>query len=287
MKIVSIIVLYNDTEDDTLSNIKNLAERVDCLYIIDNSADSSKFDFNEIKNTIYLPQYKNIGIAAAQNIGIRKAIEDKADYIFFADPDSEFPQNTVNELLSKYQCLQNINIKVGGVCASAFNETTGLPISLEDCFIREMPDLKVKEISYMMNSGSLIPTNLFQEVGLMWEDLFIDGVDSEWCWRASKKANVRFFQNEEITIQHHLGNQAKKVGNKMRSIASPARLYYQYRNYFWLWKTGYTPKDWLKHNGFKYVIKAFYFPLFVAPRLKNLHYILKGIYYGLKTHPQQ
>ena len=49
------------------------------------------------------------------------------------------------------------------------------------------------EVNELMSSTSLIPIEMFSKVGLLEETLFIDGVDHEWCWRAKKIENLRFF----------------------------------------------------------------------------------------------
>lgn len=282
MSIVSIIVLFNDNTDIAEQNIRVIASQVDRVYLIDNSASSYEDRFSHIENTIYLPQYNNIGIAAAQNIGIKRAINEKADFIFFADPDSKFDRGIVSSLVLKYSALNKDQYNIGGICATAFNVTTNLPISLKGIAIGDIPRFNIKQVSYMMNSGALIPTSLFASTGLMWEELFIDDVDCEWCWRATKKQKVAFYQDCDVTIFHHLGNKAKKVGNKQRSIAAPRRLFYQYRNYLWMLRTDYVPVSWLQHNGWKYIIKAIYYPLCVSPRWANLKNIAKGIIAGLK-----
>lgn len=287
MRTSAIIVLYNDDSNVVEENIKRISRQVDIVYLIDNSSTSFAQRFSKINKVKYLPQYKNLGIAAAQNIGIRKAIKAKSDYIFFSDSDSEIPDGAIVKLEKKLCELVNDIPLTGGICTSAFNETTNREISLRGNFIKEIQEKKVTEVTYMMNSGSLIPTKLFTKVGLMWEDLFIDDVDCEWCWRATKKYHLRFFQDNTITIKHHLGNISKKVGNKTRSISPPQRLFYQYRNFIWMFRKGYAPYQWLLYNSWKYLVKFFYFPLFVRPRNKCFVNILKGIINGLAKIPDQ
>lgn len=284
-KVSAIVVLYNNKDHLTVRNIKLISEQVNKIYLIDNSPDSYEDLFKKIANCFYLPQYKNLGIAAAQNIGIRKAVNDDDDFIFFADPDSEIPKDCVSKLVNKYNSLLNHNYSPGGVCTSALNMTTGLPVSLNGNLIQDIKDANVYEVSYMMNSGSLIPTKYFQEVGLMWENLFIDDVDCEWCWRATWKMKLHFFQDKDILIIHHLGNNARKVGTKYRSISPPLRLFYQYRNFLWLWRKGYAPRQWLLYNGWKYIIKAIYFPIFIEPRWLNFKNIVRGIFHGIHHMP--
>ena len=67
MKVIAIVVLYNDNTEEAASNVKMIARQVDKVCLVDNSADSYAEQFSDIGNAVYLPQYSNKGIAAAQN----------------------------------------------------------------------------------------------------------------------------------------------------------------------------------------------------------------------------
>jgi len=45
------------------------------------------------------------------------------------------------------------------------------------------------------------------------EDLFIDWVDFEWCWRARKKG-YKIIGNANVVITHQLGDAAVTIGRK-------------------------------------------------------------------------
>lgn len=175
---------------------------------------------------------------------------------------------------------------MGAVGSTAYSESTNLPYHIKDCFIKKIDNQGVTEVSYTMNSISLIPLKLFNKVGLMDESLFIDGVDDEWCWRAAKVTGCRFFIDDNVIIKHNLGRSGGKIGKRTISIASPKRLYYQYRNYIWLKKRDYVPRQWIRYNGWKYLLKIIYYPLFVSPRFINLKYIIKGICDGFRVDNQ-
>lgn len=44
------------------------------------------------------------------------------------------------------------------------------------------------KVSFLINSGMLVPVSTLKDVGLMKEELFIDYVDIEWCLRAASKS---------------------------------------------------------------------------------------------------
>ena len=56
-------------------------------------------------------------------------------------------------------------------------------------------------VSYTISSGSLIRKEVFEEVGLMNEDLFIDFVDNELCWRA-KFFGYKIFISSRAKMNH-------------------------------------------------------------------------------------
>ena len=281
MNIIAIIVLFNPEGKKVIENLRKVELQVDKLCLIDNSSISNAYISEALPQATYLPQFKNLGIAAAQNVGLRYAIDNHYDFVLFSDPDSTIPDHAVKNLLDTSQRLMLAGFHVGAVGSTAYSESTNLPYHINDCFISKIKDYRVTEVSYTMNSISLIALELFDKVGFMDESLFIDGVDDEWCWRATKRLGCRFFLVDNVIIKHNLGRGGGKIGKKTISIASPQRLYYQYRNYLWLRRRDYVPRQWTKYNGYKYIVKFFCYPLFVSPRLENIKNIIKGIKDGL------
>jgi rhamnosyltransferase len=281
MKIIAIVVLYNDNTEEAAYNVMMLARQVDKVCLVDNSADACPERFKDIGNAVYLPQYQNKGIAAAQNVGLRYAFEQGADYVLFADPDSTTPEQAVDMLSETYQRLVGQGYNVGGVGSVARNKMTQQMYPLRSNLLRELPELNVKEVTYTMNSISLYPTQLFKDVGLMDESLFIDGVDCEFCWRAATRG-FRFLLDNNVVIDHVLGMGTKTIGGKARAMTPPFRMYYQYRNFLWLCRRDYVPRKWLLENGRNYIVKALYYPLMVAPRWRYLKNICRGIAAGVR-----
>jgi rhamnosyltransferase len=116
------------------------------------------------------------------------------------------------------------------------------------------------------------------------DSLFIDGVDHEWCWRASFKLQLRFFIIESVILSHMLGEGDRHFLIRKVAIPTPFRTYFQFRNYFKLVKRNYVPIYWKFSNGFKYIIKYFYFSLMVKPRMEYFKMINKGIIDGLRNN---
>ena len=282
-KITAIVVLYNPIIDNLISNLKQIIDQVDNIVIVDNSIsaiDSNYFIENGILNYTYIFNNENLGIAKAQNIGIKIAKQNKSNFVFFMDQDS-FPDNNLIQILyTDYLELYNNNIKISVIGSLAINKDNNLPYLPR---LRKLKLFSFKDNIYKANevisSGSLIDIKLFDIVGYFDELLFIDGVDHEWCWR-SKQHGYQCAISKNARLLHSLGEGDKKILGFRIAISSPFRIYYQYRNYFYLIKKKYVPFYWKLNNCIKYSIKLFYLPLFVSN--KYFIRIQKGVLDGIK-----
>lgn len=283
----AIVVLYNPDFNVTGKALKSLMNQVDRICVVDNSSSNHLEELKEFQKLEYIPLGKNVGIAAAQNVGISYFIRQGYDYVVFSDQDSIAPENVINKLHDAYVALQKHGYKVGVTGTRAINRQTGKPYPPKS---KEFAVILRRAVGYasditesysVISSISLISTISLVELGGFDESLFIDGVDHEWCWRAWHQAKLRSFIVEDALISHQLGEEDKKLASKEIAIASPFRVYYQFRNYLWLCRRDYVPSFWKKKHLLKYAVKFFYFPLFVSPRIKYAKNILRGIYDGL------
>jgi rhamnosyltransferase len=289
MKTGCILVLYNPDIDLLRDVISSIEYQLDKICIIDNSLSSlDDLTLVENKKTKYIALNRNVGIAAAQNIGLEYFIEEKYDYILFADQDSIMPNNLVANLHNATFALMNNGYRVAVVCPTSINRQDGKPYK-EKYPIFDNISLQYKENEYDFfkvnscgSSASLISIKNFNEVGLMDVQLFIDGVDNEWCWRAKAKCNLDSFILLNTGINHQLGEGDKSFFGFKIAISTPFRIYYQFRNYIILSRRDYVPRVWKYKNGYKYLIKFLFLPLFISPRIIYLKSILSGIKDGIK-----
>lgn len=283
MKIGAIIIFYNPDKDLARKAVSNICEQVDEVCVIDNSKGENKDLLPE--HVAYIPLHENKGIAAAQNIGIKHFIDKDFEYVISADQDTIIPPGTISKLTETAESIKRQGIKLGGVTPVGIDNNSGKPFTYK---ITRIADVDIEghhliEVYQTMNSMSLIPISMFKEVGGMNEKLFIDGVDSEWCWRATYKAGARFFYDKDILMIHQLGSSTQHIGGHDLHITPPARMYYQYRNYIWFSHLTYAPKRWLRINAFKYFIKILYYTIKGPQRRLYIKNIFRGIKDGLKS----
>lgn len=106
MKVIVIIVTYNPLKwiEKCLNSLLQSSISVEILIIDNNSTDG----FQEIVKSKYpqaeLIQCKeNLGFGAANNIGIKKAYDKSADFIFLLNQDAWVQSNTIAKLIFAQQ----------------------------------------------------------------------------------------------------------------------------------------------------------------------------------------
>lgn len=284
-KIGAIVVLYNPDLELLTPALYSLLSQVDEICLIDNTPlQNISQKFARISQIHYIALGENKGIAAAQNIGIKYFINKNFDFVIFSDQDSYTTEGVVNKLMDAYILLNNKGVSIAAIGTRAINKQTNTPYPSKSKELekpREVPLGNITECYSIISSISLVPIAAFKLVGGFDEGLFIDGVDHEWCWRAWHTNKLRTFIANDAKITHMFGEGDKRLGTRTVAIASPFRVYYQYRNFIWLKRRDYTPKYWIKKNAVKYLIKLFYFPLMVQPRTSYLRNIIKGIRDGV------
>lgn len=289
-KIGAIVVLYKPDINAIKVNLQLLAQQVEILLVVDNSSENNIRFIPTCENITYIPLMHNVGIAAAQNEGIRNLTKYDLDYVLFSDQDSTPESDTAEKLLLAFRLIKNLGIKVAATGTTSINVTTGNPYPPKtpegEYFRLNGYDnvMHAKQCDAIPSSISLLELEVIKEIGGFDESLFIDGVDYEWCWRAAMKG-YHVYCVKEAPIKHMLGEGDHVLHGRHIAISSPFRCYYQYRNYLWLLNRDYVPTWWKRKHLFKYMVKFFYYPLFSKPHLPYITNMLKGISDGiLKTN---
>lgn len=223
--VLAIVVTYNSDIDRLKACLCSLKAQSQ-IIVIDNSISKEKQRqikaiCNNLK-TSHVCLGKNVGIAAAQNIGIRWAQEHLFSDLILADDDSQFPDNFVASLCEIRASLNWPKV----VISAQICDSTGRPLvnRLNWRFSKVGP---VRQVREMTSSGTLIPVQIFEYVGPFDERLFIDCVDYEWGWRAIRHG-VKIYEAQQVKLNHVLG-EYRVLG---MAVPAPVRHYYQVRNVF-------------------------------------------------------
>ena len=286
-KIVSVIVTFNPEENRLNKLVSLLIDSQVTVVIVDNNSQKN-FILEEQKYFFKYSLNENLGIAYAQNIGIKKSIELGASHILFFDQDSHISDHFVDNLMSDYLKIYATHEKIAAIGPRFIDKNKGFyfpalrfnKYGLIDKISVE--DIKVPtEVSFLISSGTLVSVNSLKSIGFMKEEFFIDFVDTEWCFRAISMG-YKLYMSERAVMKHSIGDDTLKIYNFNIPVHSGFRRYYRIRNLFFMWKMPYIPKILVaKLMVTNFLIQVLLF-LLKDKKLDYIKFYLKAIKDGVK-----
>ena len=292
----AVLVSYNPNLEGFCASVQAVADQVSDVFIVDNASVNFSPDWldklkdKSVAQIHLLPQSDNLGIGTAHNIGIRQARELGSTFVFLLDQDSQVEPSMVARLRSAYTELEERGVLVAALgpqyrdsdngTLSKFVKVGVLGFTLLDC----NPASPVVEADFLVSSGSLLPLTAIETVGLMDESLFIDHVDTEWCFRAKAKG-FRIFGVCGAVMTHALGEQRQEVWFMRQRVVPfhrPFRYYYMFRNSILLYRRGYMPWKWKLADIVKCFKMIVFFGLVAPNRFACLKMMALGLVDGLK-----
>jgi len=273
-----IIVLYKPIDFNLDKTINaTLLSNKHKLVIVDNTPNQN-LKIENSEQIIYIPLLENKGIAEAQNIGINLSINIGADYIVFFDQDSLIPPNYITNILDCFLIIKKKYPNLATIGPRIIDKNNKLENRSR---LRKSSAIKDFLIcGQIISSGSIIPTEIINKVGLMKSDLFIDYVDLEWCWRA-KSLGYICGQTTFIYMDHKIGSHELKIGKYTIGVSAIPRYYYIYRNYIKLMFINYVPIRWKISHGVRLFFRIFYFPIILDNGREVLKNMIRGIRDGI------
>jgi rhamnosyltransferase len=275
--VFAIIVVYNPNIEDLNSLIGNLLNQTNKVIVCNNSS----FDLNLQQNIKLFNFQENLGIAKAQSIGMKWAFNNDADFILQMDQDSVPAFNMVETLLHSYKSLVQSNYKVGLIAPQDFDVDTLLPNKFIFSEKSKTTCKNIYTVETAISSGSLIPKSTYDVTGEMNNELFIDLVDHEYCWRI-KYSNLSIFKNIEAKLYHRLGEGIISVSPLLTfCICAPFRHYYVFRNSIYLIRKKFVPSSWKYKVILKLLITLIITPFIFDKRVERYKFMFKGILHGV------
>jgi len=113
MKIYAIVITYNGRKwyDRCFGSLLDSETPVEIIVIDNASSDGTVEYIKEHFSKVHLIESKeNLGFAKANNIGIRYAIDNDADYVFLLNQDAWIEKNTITELIHTFEENENVGI---------------------------------------------------------------------------------------------------------------------------------------------------------------------------------
>ena len=272
------IILYKPDSDITYRLIESVLEQVDVLCIIDNSPLPTVL--NIPKSRLHYHHFpKNIGIAAAHNIGLTDLHAAGCIFGMLLDQDSTIDDDfafRLSSLLVASKVKNRPVVAIGPRIICSFSEKTVKPRIQREISVYE----NLVCVTQIISSGMMIDLSKLELIGFKDERLFIDGVDHEWCWRAKTQDLLVAIANN-VEMVHKLGDGRSKFAGITYKVGSPVRLYYQFRNILILARRGYVPNYWKTRNILVLPVRFFANSLLQNDKRERIKYMLCGLWDGL------
>jgi rhamnosyltransferase len=289
--VVGILVTYEPDLAALDALLSALRQQLTKVVVVDNGSnlDVEKGISPELLSALggqVVRLHSNLGVAAAQNVGIEFARQAGADFVILFDQDSEPAPDMVQELLEVATTKALRGVAVAAVGPRYIDERQdnpppfirirGLSVERQACCDKN----SVVEVDYLIASGSLIPMATLDAIGRMREDLFIDYVDIEWGLRA-RKAGFQSFGVCSAMMRHDLGDEPIDFFKRKIPLHSPLRHYYHFRNAIRLYCEAGLPWNWKIADGWRLLLKYGVYSLLAKPRHKHWWMMSLGIFHGL------
>lgn len=275
--VAAIVVIFNPLKEVFERLLDALFLQASHIYIIDNGSSaevkSYLMSFGSLVQVMTLDQ--NMGIAYAQNCGIRLAQSHGAGQLIFFDQDSIPSPNMIQVLSNALYSLESSGLKVAAVGPRFVDNRSEISQTFH-----QSSCTKYALSETLISSGSLIPVKVFNKVGLMTEELFIDYVDLDWCLRAKNKGFDSYLIDDALMF-HSLGDNLIKFMGKEWPSRSPLRHYYMCRNAIWMYQRSWPSLSWKLFDAFKLIRKIVFYTLFALPRLQQVRMMFLGLWHGI------
>lgn len=209
MSLAAVVITYNPDSGIAL-RLKAIARECRTVYVVDNGSTATALSVlrkaARAAKAKLVELHENTGIAHAQNFGLTLAFQHKARAVILFDHDST-PRPGFAVALSRTAAAGKpaiIGSRIYDVNMQSFAKHPcrgGLFFARRFC-----PENGILADALMViASGTLVTRQVFDMVGGMREDFFIDYVDWEYCLRAREKFGVPTVVCGTAVLEHARG----------------------------------------------------------------------------------
>lgn len=247
--LVAIITLNWNRKDDTLDFLASCAElRYPRLHTI--VVDNASRDGSPQAIAAACPQVEqivnadNLGFSGGMNVGLRRALELGADYVFLANNDTTLAPDALDWLVAAAEREGAGLVAPAIYYASAPHKIWWLggrlrPLLLEVRRYERVParhDPRPFAVDFITGCGMLASRATLERVGLLDERFFMYYEDSDYCLRALR-AGVRALVEPRAAMYH-------KVAQSSGGSDSPNERYHMARSSVQYFRKHARPWQW-------------------------------------------
>lgn len=194
-KVFVIIVSYNGMKwiNECLTSIYNSTIEVE-VVIIDNDSkdDTVTYIKNNFPQVFVLEQKENLGFGKANNIGMTYALKQNADFVFLLNQDAFVDNDSIENLIiasnrnPDYGILSPIQLNYSGNLLEKYFYkfmVEDVTRSFYSDFILSNPIKEIYDIKFVQAAAWLLPQKTLMEIGGFDPVFFHYGEDDNYCHR--------------------------------------------------------------------------------------------------------
>lgn len=225
------------------------------VIVIDNASSDSSVEMleKEFPNIDLVRNKENLGFAAANNIGLKKA---HGDFILLLNSDTSMSESTLEMLFSVASDESEAGVigpklifPNGKLQQSLGFFPTLIKIFAWMTFIDDVPFLSTfikpyhvtdksfysrrRNVDWVSGACLLVKKNVIKKAGYLDDKIFMYAEEVEWCFRI-KRAGFDILYIPSIKVVHHKG--ASGMGNEAGIIEEFNSLEYIYKKHFPNWQ---------------------------------------------------
>lgn len=195
-EIYTIIVTYNGSRWIK----KNIQELIDSsiktnIIIIDNgSVDETQEIIKSFKEVKFIQSKENLGFGKANNLGIKLALEQGADYVFLLNQDAWIEKSTLSELIKTAELDRSFGVispihlnGTGSSLDKLFSHCIAPSIqNMDHFYFSDLVMDKVKDfyqVPFVNAAAWLLPIKTIEKVGFFDKLFYHYGEDVNYCQR--------------------------------------------------------------------------------------------------------
>lgn len=231
-KSVLVVVLnYNgwkDTEKCMRTLLKSDYKNFKVLLIDNGSNDDSVKILSKIKSPKleFWQEPENLGFAGGVNVGIRKAIEEKFEYVALLNNDAQVEKDWIKNLVGILDTKKDVGIATGLLLDASGTKiddagdeytTWGIP-SLR---AEGLPKKDAPESGYVFGAtggATLYRVSLFKKIGLFDDVFFAYDEDVDIDWRAQLAGYKIWYEKSAVAYHKHSATSKKMPGFTTRQV---------------------------------------------------------------------
>lgn len=223
-RMAAAVTLYHP-DINMVDYILDIRSYFEIIYLFDNTETQS----DEIKKLLcqegikYATKKNNMGLAYGLNACCNAAYKDGFQWIILLDQDSMVTPDLLDGMkafITKYD-EEKLAVAVPAI---------------DDNLMHCVRTKKAKKRKAVITSGMILKLEAFRKNGYFNTELFLDGVDFEFCLRLYQNGYY-ILENQQVALQHNRydNGQMLQALSQYKVNKYPAiRYYYIYRNYFYI-----------------------------------------------------